>query len=298
VAAALAPANKPLMLLSAGLLLQPLALPQPRQVCVCACVRVCTVCAWGIAAGWQSVTLHACSAPPHQLSHNTRFLQQVRDVVAVNAVRIACGLFVAANVLALLPLLLPAPDGAAALGAGSSAGGAWALLSVLAAAVVLLSPLPPAQLDFTRSFRLNEALAAACRSASALASAPLLLLLAAAVGGLRLLPLGLPLPGAAAAAAAAAAAGGGSGGGGSSLELAAAAEPTREWPAPAPASHARTWQRVRACGSPATAAAAVCLALPQHGTQCPRRACSCSRLPWRWLPSWSGTGWRRSRAGC
>jgi predicted permease len=33
VAAALAPANKPLMLLSAGMMLQP-AMPQPRQVCL------------------------------------------------------------------------------------------------------------------------------------------------------------------------------------------------------------------------------------------------------------------------
>jgi predicted permease len=32
VAAALAPANKPLMLLSAGMMLQPV-MPQPRQVC-------------------------------------------------------------------------------------------------------------------------------------------------------------------------------------------------------------------------------------------------------------------------
>jgi hypothetical protein len=67
------------------------------------------------------------------------------------------------------------------------------LLSVLSAAAVLLSPLPPALLDFTRNFRLNEVMAGACRDGSVLAAGPLLLLLAAAVGGLGLLPLLLPL---------------------------------------------------------------------------------------------------------
>jgi hypothetical protein len=66
------------------------------------------------------------------------------------------------------------------------------LLSVLSAAAVLLSPLPPALLDFTRNFRLNEVVAGACRDGSVLASGPLLLLLAAAVGGLGLLPPLLP----------------------------------------------------------------------------------------------------------
>jgi predicted permease len=43
VAAALAPANKALMLLSAGMLLQP-SLPQPRQVRLHDCTRIAQVC--------------------------------------------------------------------------------------------------------------------------------------------------------------------------------------------------------------------------------------------------------------
>lgn len=75
-----------------------------------------------------------------------------------------------------------------------------------AAGVVLFSPLPPAVIDFTRSFRLNEPLAAACRSGSLFAAAPLLLLLACATGALGLLPTGLPLPAGSGGGAAAAAA--------------------------------------------------------------------------------------------
>ncbi|KAF6263733.1 hypothetical protein COO60DRAFT_1634883 [Scenedesmus sp. NREL 46B-D3] len=132
VAAALAPANKALMLLSAGMLLQP-ALPQPRQV---------------------------------------------SDVTAVAAARTAAALFCVANALVLLP------------GCGHPLG----RLSVLAAAAVLLSPVPPLALEFTRNFRLNEALSGACRDASLLAAAPLLLLLALGVGALGLLPVALPGP--------------------------------------------------------------------------------------------------------
>jgi hypothetical protein len=101
---------------------------------------------------------------------------------------VACALCITSIALALLPLLPPA---AAAAAASSSSIG---LLSVLSAALILLSPLPPAILEFTRNFRLNEGLAGACRDASAAAAVPSLLLLVGAVGGLGLLPVMLPLP--------------------------------------------------------------------------------------------------------
>ncbi|KAF8059713.1 PIP5K1 [Scenedesmus sp. PABB004] len=145
LAGALAPANRPLMLLSAGMLLAPAA-PQGRQVA---------------------------------------------DVVALAAARSVAAL--GATSLAL----------AAAPGAGHPAGA----LSLLAAAVVLLSPVPAAAGEFARSFRLSEPLARACRDASVVAAAPLLVGLAAAAGGLGLLPPpaaptaggALPAPGGAAA---------------------------------------------------------------------------------------------------
>src|SRR5689334_10795838 len=123
---------------------------------------------------------------------------QVRDVTAVLAARVGCALCLTSVALALLPLLPPAAATAATAAGGSSSSSSssssMALLSILSAALVLLSPLPLAVLEFTRSFRLNEGLAGACRDGSAAAAVPLLLLLVAAVGGLGLLPVVLPLP--------------------------------------------------------------------------------------------------------
>jgi hypothetical protein len=48
-------------------------------------------------------------------------------------------------------------------------------------------------MDFTRTFRLNEVVAGACRDGSVVAAGPLMLLLVAAVGALGLLPPVLPL---------------------------------------------------------------------------------------------------------
>eukprot|EP00879_Flechtneria_rotunda_P024111 GHRR01025555.1.p1 GENE.GHRR01025555.1~~GHRR01025555.1.p1 ORF type:complete len:603 (+),score=233.97 GHRR01025555.1:438-2246(+) len=126
VAGALAPANKPLMLLSAGMLLQP-QLPQIRQVA---------------------------------------------DVTVIMAARVAAALFWTANALMLLP------------GASEPTG----VISILSAAIILLSPVPCAAIEFTRNFRLNEVLAQGCRDASLLVAAPLLVLLVLAAGGLQLLP--------------------------------------------------------------------------------------------------------------
>jgi hypothetical protein len=129
---------------------------------------------------------------------------QARDVVVVAAVRTGCALFCSANALALLPLAFPAAAADVSISSGAVVlPEQLGLLSVLAAAVVLLSPLPPAGLEFTRSFRLNETLGSACRDASLLAAGPLLLLLAGAIAGLGLLPPGLPPPGGAAACTAA-----------------------------------------------------------------------------------------------
>jgi hypothetical protein len=72
---------------------------------------------------------------------------QICDVTAVVAARAAAALFCVANALVLL----------------SGCNHPLGRLSVLAAAVVLLSPVPPLALELTRSFRLNEALSKACR---------------------------------------------------------------------------------------------------------------------------------------
>jgi hypothetical protein len=77
---------------------------------------------------------------------------QISDVTAVVAARVAAALFFVANALVLLP------------GCSHPLG----RLSVLAAAVVLLSPIPPLALELTRNFRLNEALSGACRWVPAL----------------------------------------------------------------------------------------------------------------------------------
>jgi hypothetical protein len=130
------------------------------------------------------------------ISHCYVYALQIRDVTVVMAARVACALALTSIALALLPTLVPsaAPAAAAAVTISSSTSSMQlGLLSVVSAALILLSPLPPAAMDFTRSFRLNEVVAAACRDGSVVAAGPLLLLLVAAVGALGLLPPLLPL---------------------------------------------------------------------------------------------------------
>lgn len=110
----------------------------------------------------------------------------------MTAARVACALLFSSVALAMLPYLAPTATAAAAAATSSISTQQLGLLSVLSASLILLSPLPPAILEFTRSFRLNEVLSGACRDVSVLAAGPLLLLLVAAVGVLGLLPAGLP----------------------------------------------------------------------------------------------------------
>lgn len=153
------------------------------------------------------------AVPPLSTTTTLTQPEQVTDVTVVMAARIACALALSSVALALLPTIVPAAVAAAVAGGSSISSSAQqqlGLLSVLSAALVLLSPLPPAVMEFTRSFRLNETVAGACRDGSIVTAGPLLLLLVSAVGVLGLLPPLLPLPQVTAAgdwAAAAAAAG-------------------------------------------------------------------------------------------
>jgi hypothetical protein len=90
-----------------------------------------------------------------------------------------------------------------AIAASSCPAAAPALLATL---LVLASPIPASALAFTRTFRLNEGLAAAIAGASTLVCLPALLLLAVAAPGAGLVPgqahsspLWVPAEGAAAA---------------------------------------------------------------------------------------------------
>lgn len=103
---------------------------------------------------------------------------QVSDSTVVIAARVAIALFVTANALVQIP--------AANQPIGS--------LSILAAAIILLSPISGTSLEFARNFRLSEPLMQTCRDMSLFVAGPMLLLFALAVGTLRVLPVELPVP--------------------------------------------------------------------------------------------------------
>lgn len=148
---------------------------------ICLCCVFCT----GGCCSRRSSSLHRYSQLRTVLEHNPLLLfayvvspVQVADAAVVAAARIATALFITANALVLLP------------GADTPIG----RLSVLAAAVILLSPVAASTAEFARNFRLNETLMKACKDTSVLLAGPLLVMMALAVGGLRLLPVQLPGP--------------------------------------------------------------------------------------------------------
>eukprot|EP00878_Enallax_costatus_P025502 GHUV01027287.1.p1 GENE.GHUV01027287.1~~GHUV01027287.1.p1 ORF type:complete len:272 (+),score=55.46 GHUV01027287.1:417-1232(+) len=105
-------------------------------------------------------------------------MRQVSDSTVVVAARVAFALFITANALVLVP----------------AANQPIGRLSILAAAVILLSPISSASMEFARNFRLSEPLMQTCKDMSLFLAGPLLVLFSLAVGALRVLPLGLPGP--------------------------------------------------------------------------------------------------------